>query len=367
VSPRGRWLGLAALAVAVLAALMVWRAVRARSTAEEQAVASEVPVHVGKVTRATVHRVVVTVGTVEAEPAQADRPAASARVGSPVTGIVASVSCAEGERVERGAALVHLDARVADAQVRRAAEAVEFAELALARQRKMAPSEATSQKALEEAELQLAAARSELETARAERELLVIKAPLAGTLVHLAARPGDAVDPSTVLAEIVDLRRLVVSAGVRSAEAGLLKVGQPVELSGAQATTGDAASKLALAGTLAFVGAQVDTKTDTIPVRVSLPVVAGLRPGEFLDVRITVEVRADRLVVPEEAVVSDGEGGSAIALVDGDSATLRSVKVGLREGGLVEVEGDGIREGVSIVTEGAYGLPKETKIKVIGP
>lgn len=367
MSARGRWLGLAALAVAVLAALMLWRAARSRSAAEEQAVASEVPVRVGHVTRATLHRVVVTVGTVEAEPAQSDRPASSARVGPPVTGIVASVSCAEGQRVEKGAVLVRLDTRVADAQVGKAAEAVKFAELVLARQRKMGPSEATSQKAFEEAELQLAAARSELETARAERELLIVKAPLAGTVVRLTARPGDAVDPNTALAEIVDLSRLIVSAGVRSGEAGLLKVGQPVELSEGQAATAGSAPKPVLTGTVAFVGAQVDAKTDTVPVRVAVPADAGLRPGQFLDVRITVEVRADRLVAPENAVVSDGGGGSAVALVDGDTATLKAVRVGLREGGLVEVEGDEIREGVAIVTEGAYGLPKETKIKVVGP
>jgi len=41
------------------------------------------------------------------------------------------------------------------------------------------------------------------------------------------------------------------------------------------------------------------------------------------------------------------------------------VKTGLREGGFVEVEGDGWKEGMTIVTVGAYALPKETKIRVL--
>jgi membrane fusion protein (multidrug efflux system) len=53
-------------------------------------------------------------------------------------------------------------------------------------------------------------------------------------------------------------------------------------------------------------------------------------------------------------------------VVEGDKALEKEVKAGLREGGLVEVEGVGLKEGMAIVTEGAYGLPNDTKIKVIG-
>jgi hypothetical protein len=42
------------------------------------------------------------------------------------------------------------------------------------------------------------------------------------------------------------------------------------------------------------------------------------------------------------------------------------VKVGLKEGGLVAIEGEGLKEGMGIVTTDAYGLPKETKIRKIG-
>jgi len=43
----------------------------------------------------------------------------------------------------------------------------------------------------------------------------------------------------------------------------------------------------------------------------------------------------------------------------------RPVKVGLRDGELVEIEGDSLREGMTVVTEGAYGLPKETRVRVL--
>ncbi|HUK14262.1 MAG TPA: efflux RND transporter periplasmic adaptor subunit [Thermoanaerobaculaceae bacterium] len=362
---RRGWIGLAVAALVVIGALALWRAARPGAGGEEAEAASVVPVEVGAVTRATLHRVVTAYGTVEPEPAAGGRPAAAARVGPPLTGVVAEVACAEGETVSRGQVLVRLDSRVADVQIARATDAARFAELAVARQKQMSASEATSQKAIQEAEAQLAAARSELEAARAERELLVVRAPLAGVVVRVAARPGDAVDPAAVLAEIVDLGRLVVAAGVPSADAGPLRVGQPAELWRAS-DRGARSGATPVAATLAFVGAQVDARNDTVPVRVALPADAGLRPGESVEVRITAEVRADALAVPEDAVVRGSDGGDAVAVVDGDTATLRPVVAGLRERGLVEVTGDGIKEGTAIVTVGAYGLPARTRIRVVG-
>jgi RND family efflux transporter MFP subunit len=362
MSARRGWLGLVAFAAIVVAVLVVWRLERSGAGGEEEKVVTEVPVRVGALTRATLQRFVETFGTVEASPAETGRPAAGARVASPVTGTVAAVLCAEGQRVARGAELIRLDTRVADAQVARAKKAAAFAELTLARQEKMLASEATSQRAQQDAEQQLAAARSELAAAEAERGLLSIAAPLAGTVLKVNVRPGEAVDPSVTLVELADFGRLVVASGVPSAQAALVKVGQSVQLS----TGGASGDAPAVAGTVVFVGSGIDARTDTVPVRVAVPAGVTLVPGAFFDLRIAVETRRDCLAAPEDAVVRSPEGGNTVAVVDGDRAVLTPVQAGVRDKGLVEVTGQGLREGTPIVVEGAYGLPKETKIRPMG-
>jgi membrane fusion protein (multidrug efflux system) len=119
-------------------------------------------------------------------------------------------------------------------------------------------------------------------------------------------------------------------------------------------------------GTVAFIGVQVDPKTDTVPVRVKLPAGSPLRPGQFVNVRIVVEERPQQLAVPAESVVQV-EGTSVIAVVAGDHARQTPVTVGLRDGELVEIAGEGLHEGMMVVTEGAYGLPKETRVRVLTP
>ena len=266
---------------------------------------------------------------------------------------MARVECVEGQRVSRGTVLFRLDSRVAEVALEKAKKALAFAEDNFERQKKLLPVEGTSKKSYLEAEQQLNAARGDLRAAETDLALLVVTAPLAGTIVKINSEPGEAVEANTVLAVIIDLDRLVAAVRVPSAEAAGLKPGQPVRFENSEA-----------AGSVLYVGAQVDEATDTLPVRISIPAGAGFRPGQFLSVHIVSEEKAGCLAVPEAAVIADAVGSEtgAIVLVQGDKAVRKPVKLGLREGGLIEVEGEGLKDGLAIVTEDAYAVPDGAKI-----
>src|SRR6185437_1794038 len=120
-----------------------------------------------------------------------------------------------------------------------------------------------------------------------------------------------------------------------------------------------------LLGNVAFVSPQVDPRTGAVQVDIDLPADAKLRPGLSVRVRIIAEEHKDVLAVPREAVVTDENGDSTIALVEGDQATRKTVKAGFQENGQIEISADGLKEGDTVVTAGAFGLPQATKIKVI--
>ena len=330
----------------------------------------EVSVTVAPVVTATLRSYVTGWGTVEAEPATEGRPAASAHIAAPSSGLITAVLISEGQRVTKGATLFRLDSRVADVAVERARQGVRFAEQLVQRQEQLGPGQATSQKAYQESKAQLTTAQSELNTAEAQRRLLDVRAPLDGTVTKVHSRPGDSVDPATLLAEVVDLSRLVVSASIRSVDVAQVKRGQHVELStgsgsGAPMVAPVAApAALTASSTIGYIAPQVDPTTDTVIVRARVPSAAPLRPGQFINVRVVTGERANKLAVPIESIVQ-GTGGSEVAVVQGDTAIRTPVKTGIREGTLVEVEGQGLRTGVSVVVQGAYGLLPKTRIKVI--
>jgi membrane fusion protein (multidrug efflux system) len=112
-----------------------------------------------------------------------------------------------------------------------------------------------------------------------------------------------------------------------------------------------------------FISPQIDPLNDTVLVRASLPSATWLRSGQFVKGRIVVEELPQRLAVPLISVVQQ-DGKSVIALVEGDTAKQREVSTGLQDGELIEIQGDGLREGMTVVTQGAYSLPPETRIHI---
>ena len=121
----------------------------------------------------------------------------------------------------------------------------------------------------------------------------------------------------------------------------------------------------ATVGTVSFISPSVDPKTGAVMARLALPADSRLRTGQFVLARIVTEKLTGRLAVPRESVVK-ADGAEVIYLVDGDKAVLMPVKTGLHDGNLVEVEAEGLKDGDTIVTLGAYGLPNDTKIKIAG-
>ena len=312
---------------------------------DEAKAPTEVAVQVGKVTRVTLRARVDAFGTVEGEPAGGGKAAGSARLSAPAAGIVMAVPVSEGERVAAGAVIVRLDDRAAVAQLR-------LAEQQMSRQNQLKGTGGTSEKAVQEAAQQLAAAQAQL-------ALVQLVSPISGVVARINVQPGQTVEPNTVVAEVIDPTRLVATVNVPAAEAALLKAGQSAEL------LVERDAKAAVQGKALYVSPQVDAKTATVLVRVSVPPDAGLQGGQFVHGRIVTEERVGKLAVPREAVYTDHDGQSTLSIVEGEVAKQRIVKVGLRDDSLIEVEGDGVTEGATVVTLGSYALPKETKVRIL--
>jgi RND family efflux transporter MFP subunit len=347
---------LAAAVVVLLAAVVVIKIVHGRSE-EGESVVPDMAVHVGKIARATVHRYVTVFGSVEPEPPWPGRPPAHVHVASPVAGIVAHVDCSEGQKVVKGTLLFRLDNRLAEVAYTKAQQTLDYAEKNFERQKKLLAVGGTSQKNYLESESQHDSARSDLADAATNLALLRIEATLSGTVVKINTEPGEAVELNTILATIIDLDRLVVALSVPRREIAQVKVGQ--------AATIDVPG--AAPGKVVFVGSSIDEKTDTVPVRVSLPAGCGCLPGRFLSVSIVTEERDGRLVVPVVALIANTLVGDAgeIVLVEGEKAVRKPVKIGLREGDLVEVQAPGLAEGQVIVTTDAYAVPDAMQVHVV--
>lgn len=325
------------LVVVLGGGLGIYALVKSHGTAaaaaeDDAATETVVSVQTGTLQRMTLHRYVTGYGTIEPAPATADQPAAGAALAATTAGVVTKVNVIEGQHVEKGAVLVELNSGTAT---------FASAHAEAKRQKTLFAQHNASLKSLQDAEAQLAS--------------LQIVAPLSGTVTRLNVKPGMAVDASMVVADVMDLNRLAVSAGIPATDAGELKTGEAVQVQTESPVT----------ATLAFVSPAVDANNDTVQVRALLPADTGLRPGQFVPLRISTAVHTNCLAAPEESVVTDINGQSVIALVNGDEAVQTPVQTGFQENGWLEIQGNGLKPGDSVVTVGAYGLPEKTKIEAI--
>ncbi len=316
-------------------ALTKWH--RAAGVDEDEGASSEentnavITVQTNSLHRMTLHRYVNGYGTVEAAPATADQPAAGGPLSSPSAGVVAKVNVIAGQEVKEGDVLVELNSGTAS---------FNYAKAEVERQKKLFAEQNTSLKNLEDAQAQLAS--------------LQIVAPVSGTVTRLNATTGTAIDANAVVADVIDLNRLAVSMQIPASDAHQLKPGQDVRVG--QSVT----------ASLSYISPTVDAADGTVLARASLPAHCGLRPGEFLPVKIVTDVLKDCLAVPEESIATDEEGKSYIVLVKGEEAERTKVEAGVHENGWVEISGEDLKEGATVVTVGAYGFPDKAKIRFGG-
>jgi membrane fusion protein (multidrug efflux system) len=361
----GTFLGLIILLAVALGIYYLFQGKQDESSEEpESTIVTEVGVHVGNISRSTLYGRILVYGRIAPAVGSSDSPPARIPITSSTTGIVSDVNCFEGQRVHKGDLLFRFDSRMAEVAVKKAQEVLVFEEHNLKRQKELLEVKGTSEKLLQEAHRQFEVARDELTKAKTELSLLQVTAPISGTVTRVLARPGESVDMSAVLAELVDIERLIVEFRVPSTEALLLKPGQKVEIE-----TGivieDPNSKTGPSGEVTFIDSVVDSESDTVLVRASTSPDAGLKSGQFVKAYIVYVEKRDCMVVPEESLVTNPEGQTVIAVVKNGKAFQRVVRTGLHQSGLVEIEGEGIHEGMQIVTTGAYGLLPETNIRVL--
>lgn len=294
-----------------------------------------VAVQVGVLTNLTLHSYVNAYGMVDAAPATANEPAAGGNLAAPSVGVVAQVNVIPGQHVQKGDVLVGLNSSTAT---------FEYAQAELERQKELFAQQNTSRKNLEDAQAQL--------------NSLEIAAPVSGTVTAINVRPGQAVDTTTIVAGVIDLDHLAVSAKIPAAQAAQLQPGQEVQI----------LTDPPITASLSFVSPSVALEDGTVAIWASLPAGNSLRPGQSVQFKIVAAVHTNCLAAPAASVVTDDDGNSTIPLVkEGGEADQTPVQIGLREGDWVEVQGTNLNAGDAVVTVGAYGLADKTQLKIVNP
>jgi cobalt-zinc-cadmium efflux system membrane fusion protein len=187
-----------------------------------------------------------------------------------------------------------------------------------------------------------------LESSRSMSPVAIIAAPIAGVVVDRQVGPGQYLQAGggTPVFTIADPSTVWLLANVREADAGLVHLGQAVEVRVL------AYPKRAFKARVTYVAALVDPVTHRLPVRAEIDNHdAALKPEMFANFRILTSDAVNSPAVPESAVVYEGEAAHVWVLAGDGLLAYRSIRTGRNNDGLVEVL-DGLKAGERIVTKG---------------
>jgi membrane fusion protein (multidrug efflux system) len=276
-----------------------------------------------------------------------------------VAGIVGEIGFNEGQKVKAGDMLVQFDAAERRAEIEQTVAEASRAEalrneVAIKLERAQALSrtgagtgaqvdDLTAQ--MKSLEGSIASARAQRRAAEARLEDLTIRAPFAGRVGTRSVSLGAYVAPGTRITSLDDLSKVRLDFAVPENLLGRLKSGQTVN------ATSAAYKGRIFKGSVSTIDTRVDqtTRTARLTAEFDNPDEA-LKPGMFLSVALEVSTRDDAVVVPEEAVVSEGLRHVVYPVKD-SKVERRVITIGQRQGGKVEVV-DGLKAGETIVVLG---------------
>ena len=261
--------------------------------------------------------------------------------------IIVAVRAAPGETVAKGAAL--LDIRPAPTvalDLRRAQDALQFAQREFDRVQRLRTQNLATNAELDAAEQSLATVRAvaqDLSARIAGGGVRTIKAPSAGIVESISVEPGASAPAGTELARVGDSRNLQARFGVEVEDIVRIAVGAEATVT---ALSGNGVSR----GKVLRVLRRVDPATRLAQVTVAFEPGAIFLPGAPVRAAVAVGGVRDLVTLPRSAVIYGGQDTS-VFVVDKGLAKRVPVSVGAEFGDRVEVL-SGLAPGASVVVDG---------------
>ena len=189
-------------------------------------------------------------------------------------------------------------------------------------------------------------AQTQVEQAQKAVTDTIIYAPISGYVAERTADLGEFVNPNTPNAKVATIVRtsvLRLRIDVPEQNIGLVSNGQGISLQTS------AYPDRKFAGTVVRISPSLNATSRTLTVEAEVENVGGLlKPGQFATVRIAQSQPKPAVMIPATAVKAEGETNSVFVVKDG-RAEQRTVKVGILEGDLIEIQ-QGVQEGESVAT-----------------
>lgn len=211
------------------------------------------------------------------------------------------------------------------------------------------------------AEAKLKQAEDRLAALDTQLSYATIRAPLTGVIAEQFQFQGEFAAAGAKLFAVDDVSEVIVKAPVADTVAAQLKTGDTARVY-PQSLPGEE-----LVGVISLISKASDPQNRTVEVWVNLKNEDGrLHADSAAKVVVATQAASNVIVVPVAAVTLDASTGNTgtVMVVDENSVAHETkVTVGIRAKDKMEIT-SGLKGGETVVVEGNYALPDETKVAI---
>ncbi len=278
-----------------------------------------------------------------------------------VGGRITQINFRDGQRIRRGQLLVQLDDRLQQAQIQQAQAELSIAQANHKRNSDLVAQGFISQRGVDESAAAVQVAQAKAELARATAARLRVLAPFDGVAGLRNISVGDYLKEGSDIVNLEDMNAMYVDFRLPERLQSRVRPGQTARV------RVEALPDRAFAAVVQAVDPLIDANGRSLSVRGCIDNrLQQLRPGMFARVGTRLGDDRQALMIPEEAIVSQGGRQTVIRLLRGaggdDKPTWTTqrmdVATGTRLAGQVEIL-RGLAEGERIVTAGQQRIQRD--------
>ena len=295
-----------------------------------------------------------------------------------IAGQILDLPFVEGQQLQSGAIVAHIDPRTFAAALRQAKGVLAKdeaqltnAEQDLTRATNLAQKGYATTQSLDSQKAQVAGLRAAIESdqaavesAETQLDYATVTSPIAGVPGVRMVDAGNVITPSDPgIVVITQLQPITVVFTLPEDAIRTLPVGRPDRSVEVDALARDNSTVLAR-GTLALVDNRIDPATGMARLKAVFPNTdRALKPGQFVNARLRLETLTGAMTLPAAAVQSDQQGTYVYVIRPDAAVEQRRIRVERDVGGLVVVA-DGLAGDEEVVLDGQYRLKPGTKVAV---
>jgi multidrug efflux system membrane fusion protein len=340
--------------IAVLVALVEWRTAANGGKAKGKRPVTALVVETAAVQVQSMPVSLQVVGQVQSEHSVQIRPQ--------VSGILQEVYFKEGQAVNKGQQLFHIDPAQHQTAMNATRAEWQYAKEQAQRLAPLAGKEYVTSQEYDSARAAADQAQAALKQAEINLAYTDIRAPISGRTGSLGVRSGNLVAPgdSTPLVVINQMQPILVQYSIPQQSLSELRRYQAQNSIRIFITNEDGGGDLGQ-GELVFVDNTVNTETGTVMLKARVANAhEQLWPGQYVGVRTRFAMQPDAVVVPQSAVQT-GQNGNFVYVVEQGSAAIRAVQVD-RQVGELAVISSGLKAGETVVTRAPRNLRPGVKV-----